>query len=89
MLAMGAEIDTLDPHLSANGYAMKMMEWIGGNLVTVDPSGKIVPYLAESWTVSPDGTTYDFTVRKDVKFHDGTALKASDFVYTFKRMMDP
>jgi peptide/nickel transport system substrate-binding protein len=86
---MGAEIDTLDPHLSANGYAMKMMEWIGGNLVTVDPSGKIVPYLAESWTVSPDGTTYDFTVRKDVKFHDGTALKASDFVYTFKRMMDP
>src|SRR5437588_11077398 len=47
----------------------------------VQPSNdgsKIVPMLAQSWKVSPDGKTYTFTLRPGVKFSDGTALTTSD-----------
>jgi hypothetical protein len=43
---------------------------------------KYVPDLAEKWTVSPDGTSYTFNLRKDVKWHDGTKFTADDVVYT-------
>lgn len=53
--------------------------------------------LAESWDVSDDGTTYTFTIRRGVYFHDsevfeggkGREVKAEDFVYSFKRILDP
>jgi peptide/nickel transport system substrate-binding protein len=47
----------------------------------------IEPDLAESWTVSPDGKTYTFKLR-DAKFSDGTAVKASDVVFSLKRVRD-
>ena len=43
---------------------------------------KLVPDLAEKWTISPDGTVYTFSLRKDVKWHDGTKFTADDVVYT-------
>ena len=43
---------------------------------------KFVPDLAEKWTTSPDGTVYTFTLRKDVKWHDGKKFTADDVVYT-------
>lgn len=58
-------------------------------------SGKLVPSLAESWTVSPDGLTYDFKLRTGVKFHTtdyftpSRELNADDVVFSFKRMLDP
>ena len=41
------------------------------------------PHLAESWKVSPDGKTYSFKLRQDVKWHDGKPLTADDVVFTF------
>ncbi len=41
------------------------------------------PHLAESWQVSPDGKTYTFKLRRDVKWHDGKPLTADDVVFTF------
>ena len=49
------------------------------------PGNATAPSLAESWTVSPDGRTYDFTLRKGVKFHNGDALTSEDVKYTFDR----
>jgi len=49
------------------------------------PGNATAPSLAESWTVSPDGRTYDFTLRKGVKFHNGDALTSEDVKYSFDR----
>ena len=48
---------------------------------------EIVPWLAQSHTVSADGLTWDFTLRPGVKFHDGSDLTAEDVVYSFHRVL--
>jgi ABC-type transport system substrate-binding protein len=58
-------------------------------------TGKLVPSLAESWTVSNDGLTYDFKLRSGVKFHrtdyftPTRPLTAEDVLFSFNRMLDP
>ncbi len=52
------------------------------------PNGTFVPGLATSWDVSPDGLSYTFKLRQDVKFHDGTAFDAAAAKYNFDRYAD-
>jgi peptide/nickel transport system substrate-binding protein len=47
-------------------------------LTFLDPTGKIIPVLATDWKSNADGTEWDFHLRKDVKFHDGTPMTAND-----------
>ncbi len=49
------------------------------------PGGLTTPSLAESWTVSKDGVTYDFVLRNGVKFHNGEAITAEDVKFSFER----
>jgi peptide/nickel transport system substrate-binding protein len=51
--------------------------------------GMYTPCLAESWKMSEDGKTYDFNLRKGVKFHNGDTLTAEDVIFTFKRYKGP
>ncbi|MFH1486513.1 MAG: ABC transporter substrate-binding protein, partial [Chloroflexota bacterium] len=57
-------------------------------IVQNDPlnPGNIVPDLAESWTVSSDGSSYTFKLRKGVKWHDGNPLTASDVLLSLERL---
>ena len=86
VIARQAEPPTLDAHLSVSG---EDLNYIGATLVTMGPEGDYVPYLAESWEVSEDSLTWDFKLREDVKFHDGTPLTAHDYAWTFQRVLDP
>lgn len=51
--------------------------------------GSLVPVLASSYTVSPDGTEYSFTIREGAVFHDGTPVTADDVVFTIEKVQDP
>src|SRR5499427_7877060 len=54
-------------------------------LVKPMPAGDNTPSLAESWTVSKDGLTYEFVLRKGAKFHNGEPVTAEDVTFSFDR----
>src|SRR5215813_1114142 len=54
-------------------------------LVKPMPGNPLAPCLAESWTASPDGLTYDFVLRKGIKFHTGELITAEDVKFSFER----
>ncbi|MBL8631023.1 MAG: peptide ABC transporter substrate-binding protein [Rhodospirillaceae bacterium] len=84
-----AEPDSLDPHLTTSGYAGNIIFEMFVGLTTVDSKVNVVPGAAESWTISPDGKTYTFKIRKGMQWSDGTPVTAEDFAYAFRRTMDP
>jgi oligopeptide transport system substrate-binding protein len=67
----------------------------GGNalvfsgLVALDPQLQVIPDLAESWDISPDGTVYTFHLRGNARFHNGRALVAQDVIYSWERAAAP
>jgi len=82
------EVDTLD--ISKTFSAMSILDYVGASLTALDPETMdVIPYLAKSWTVSDDGLVYEFTLRDDVMFHNGTPLTAEDYAWTIQRMIDP
>lgn len=87
----GTEIDTLDPAVSRSTPSQIVITHIFNKLVTWDGPGfkKIVPDLAESWTVSADGKLWIFKLRKGVKFHDGTPLDAAAVKFNLDRLRSP
>jgi oligopeptide transport system substrate-binding protein len=58
-------------------------------LVSFDPYLNLVPELAESWDISPDGTRYTFHLRENAKFHNGRPVTAQDVIYSWERAADP
>lgn len=80
---------TLDPHITQDATSAEFIVEIFGGLVTIDKDLNIIPDLAEDWDVSADGTVYTFHLRRDAKFHDGKAVTAQDFKYSFERAADP
>ena len=83
------EPDTLDPHKTAMSASAMICMLYGGSLLYVDHNNQIVPYHAQSWTISEDGLVYEFKIREDILFHNGTPLTAQDYVYTFQRATNP
>jgi len=79
----------LDPHLTTATSTRNMMENVYDTVVQIDPTGRIVPGLATSWQTSPDGLVWTFTLRGNVKFHNGRAMTADDVVYSLNRIRDP
>jgi peptide/nickel transport system substrate-binding protein len=80
----------IDPHLNASAELGIPLTSVYDTLVVQDPhTGEVLPSLAESWTVSPDGRTYTFSLRDDVRFHDGTAFDAEDVVANLEYVVDP
>ena len=84
-----AEPDSLDPHLTTSGYAGNIIFDMFVGLTTLDSKANLLPGAAESWTISPDGKTYTFKIRKGMLWSDGTPVTAEDFAYAFRRTMDP
>jgi peptide/nickel transport system substrate-binding protein len=82
------EPSSLDPHVQWNPDSYFVYRNIFDNLVTRDDAGKIVPQVATSWRYISDAEV-EFTLREDIKFHDGKPLTADDVVYSVQRITDP
>jgi len=80
---------SLDPLACDSVYESLPINQIFDTLVTFDRSLHLVPALAETWTISRDGTVYTFTIRERVVFHDGRPLTADDVAYTLSRALRP
>ena len=83
------EILSLDISKHTDQYSALAIGNSSSNLLRVDKKGEPKPDLAKSVEVSEDGLTYTATLRDGLKWSDGSALTAEDFVYTWQRMVDP
>ncbi|MGI4788350.1 MAG: peptide ABC transporter substrate-binding protein [Janthinobacterium lividum] len=80
---------TFDPAMVQDGDTIDVLQQVFEGLVQWSPQNKIVPCLAEKWDVSPNGLTYTFHLRPNVKFQDGSSVTASDVLYSMRRCLDP
>ncbi|TMI93615.1 MAG: ABC transporter substrate-binding protein [Bacillati bacterium ANGP1] len=88
--ALRDEPDRLDPNLSGLRPSQIVFFQIFDPLIVRDKTDKkFKPWLATSWTVSPDGTVYTFKLRQGVKFHDGTPFDAAAVKFNFDRTHNP
>lgn len=87
--ALATSPDSLDPHRSGLAVAVRVFRTIYDNLVVQLPDNTIKPWLATEWSISPDGKSYTFKLRKDVKFQDGTPFNAEAVKYSYDRILDP
>jgi peptide/nickel transport system substrate-binding protein len=89
IIAQGVEPPGLDPTTATSAAIPRV---VYGNvlegLVKIDRSGKIAPALARDLRTSKDGKEYTFTLKREVKFHDGKPFDAEDVKFTFERLMD-
>lgn len=88
-VGVGADLPTLDAQKMEDNVSGRVGFDLYEPLLTEDNDGKIVPGVAEKYTVSDDGLTYDFQLRSNAKFSDGSAITANDVVFTFQRLLDP
>lgn len=88
-LAQTTEPTTLDPAQVQDGPTIELHMSIFEGLVQWTPESTLAPALAEKWEISPDGTTYTFSLRPGVKFHNGRELTAEDLVYSIRRTLAP
>ena len=88
---LGSDPTTLDPALTTDSTSYDLVTQIYGGLVrlTDNPNQPIVNDLAESFTVSEDGTVYRFKLRDNTVFSDGTPVTAEDFKWSWQRAALP
>lgn len=88
-VCVGSEPGTIDPQLNATVDGATLINHAFEGLMRLDADGDIVPAQAAGYTVDDSGTVYTFTLRDDIKWSDGQPVTASDFVYAWRRLMDP
>ena len=84
-----AEPETLDVHKSSGVPEANIQRDLFEGLVAEAADGSVIPGVAESWTLSEDGKTYTFRLRKDARWSNGDPVTAHDFVFALRRGVDP
>jgi oligopeptide transport system substrate-binding protein len=88
-LGNGSEPGTLDPGKSDGQPDLNIETDLFEGLVTLDADAGVKPAAAESWRISADGLVYSFTLRPDLEWSNGDRVRAGDFVFSFRRIVDP
>lgn len=84
-----SEPSSLDPSLCNDILGSNILHDLFEGLVIENANGQIVPGVATHWKISKDGLKYTFFLRNNAKWSDGSKVTAQDFVYSFRRFVDP
>lgn len=79
----------VNPVLALSDADKDLVALVYSGLMRRQSDGSFIPDLAESYTVTPDGLTYTFTIKKNARFHNGTPVTADDVVFTINKIKDP
>ena len=85
--AISADPPTMNPGTTTDTQAWSLMGKLFNGLTYLDSEYRNHPDLAESWTVSPDGLTYTFKLRRDVKWHDGKPFTSEDVKFSYTEVL--
>ena len=88
-LALRADPARIDPARVVDAGGGMVCALVYQGLVRLTPEGRIVPDLARTWTVSPDGRRYRFVLDASARFSTGEPVRASDVAWSFRRVLDP
>lgn len=88
VIASPSDISKLDPHMSTSFQDIIITFNLYDNLTARDPDLKLIPRLATEWKATSD-TVWEFKLRPNVKFHDGTPLTSADVKFSIERTYDP
>jgi len=88
-LVSTTDVPQLDPTKTTDSTSIIVTNNVFEGLYRLDGDNKPTPGIAESVEVSDDKKTYTFKLRKDAKWSDGSAVTADDFIYAWKRALDP
>lgn len=86
---LGYELQSIDPAINDETYGFIYINHAFEGLLTKDINGKIVGGSSDKWEISEDKLKYTFRIREDAKWSDGKKLTADDFVYSYRRVVDP
>jgi peptide/nickel transport system substrate-binding protein len=86
---LALDISTLNPVILGTRYDRYVANYLFTPLVYLDRNLQPIPGLADSWDISDDGLTYRFELNAKATFSNGTPVRASDVVYTLKKIADP
>ena len=70
-------------------FSSEVLRDLYEGLTAESPSGEVIPGVASSWSVDPSGTLYTFKLRTDARWSNGKPLTAQDFVFAWRRVVDP
>ncbi|MFD2262564.1 peptide ABC transporter substrate-binding protein [Lacibacterium aquatile] len=83
------EPDTLDPQNMSGTWENRISGDMFLGLTTEAADGKVIPGAATDWKISEDGLTYTFKIRDNLNWSDGVPVTADDFVFSYRRILDP
>ncbi len=85
----GTEPESLDPHRMRSDSALTIGRDIYEGLTALAPDNSVIPGVASSWDISDDGLKYTFHLRDDARWSNDDRVTAADFVFAFRRLVDP
>ena len=84
-----SEPKSIDPQLASENAGSNVIYDTFEGLTSNDAAGKLIPGVAEKWEISDDGKTYTFHLRDNAKWSNDTPVTAGDFVYAWRRAVNP
>ncbi len=79
----------VNPVIATSDADKDLTSLVYSGLMRKTPEGEFIPDLAESYSESPDGLNYTFTIKKNAKFQDGSNVTADDVIFTIEKIKDP